>query len=75
MKIDKPAAPTADEVFRKVKRVYQARLVHAGMTDEDVKEVIKKIASGTRNHRYLAPTGKLHERRDIISFIMREMEV
>lgn len=75
LRVATPENPSVDKVFDKVKRTYAERLKRIEMSDSDIREVIRQVEHGTRNIRYLAPTGKIREREDIIYFIMREMLV
>jgi hypothetical protein len=63
---------TADEIFRDVK-LKRCHLISAhNITDGELRELIRKIKSGTRNTMYLARGADYARLHDMAAFIVRE---
>lgn len=63
---------TPQQVFDEVKRKRHDLIRAHSIRDEELKELIKKVLSGTRNTAYLARGADYSRLRDIAAFIVRE---
>lgn len=70
--VDDPK-PSEDEVFWKVKRIFYMKIRVHEISDDEIREIIKRVISGTRNIHYLVKAGEIPRLRDIANYILREL--
>lgn len=65
-------AKSADQIFREVKARRHDLIRAHNITDDELKAIITKVMSGTRNVLYLAKGADMRRLRDISAYIVRE---
>lgn len=63
---------TNDQIVKRVKQVHYRLVAAYNITDDELKTLVQKIMTGTRNLHYLT-TAENHQRlKDVATYIIRE---